>query len=376
MERHPHPPARCECRLPLGAAAHRARSIDTQLAMTATVLLTGATGYIASHTWLALLQAGFRVVGVDNFANSSPRVVERLRELAGTALEFERADVCDAGAMASVIQRHRIDAAIHFAAFKSVGESTSNPLAYYANNLGGLVTLCAALQERAVGRFVFSSSATVYGQPERLPIDEDAALSATNPYGQTKLIGEQILRDLGAADPRWRTACLRYFNPVGAHASGRIGEDPRGTPNNLMPYVAQVAVGRRPALSVFGDDYRQPTAPACATTSTSATSPAATWRRCGACSTREARSPSTSAPVAATACSRWSRLHAASGRSVPHQSCRAVRATWRAAMPTRRWRSGCSGGRRHAGYPRCAPMRGGGRAAIRRGMCEGVSAVV
>lgn len=223
-----------------------------------TILLTGATGYIASHTWLALHEAGFDVLGVDNFSNSSPRVLERLRELSARPVVFERADVGDAAALDALLARHRVDAAIHFAALKAVGESTERPLAYYANNLGGLLNTCRALQQHGVRRFVFSSSATVYGTPERLPITEDAALSATNPYGQSKLMGEQILRDLGIADPAWQTACLRYFNPVGAHESGRIGEDPRGTPNNLMPYVAQVAVGRRDALSVFGNDYPTP----------------------------------------------------------------------------------------------------------------------
>jgi UDP-glucose 4-epimerase len=223
-----------------------------------TVLLTGATGYIASHTWLSLQAAGFDVVGADNFANSSPRVLDRLRQLSGRDPVFERVDVCDADAVEGLLRRHRIDAAVHFAAFKAVGESTAQPLAYYRNNVGGLVTVCEALRRHDVRRFVFSSSATVYGDPQRLPITEDAPLSATNPYGQTKLIGETVLRDLGAADPQWQTACLRYFNPVGAHESGLIGEDPRGVPNNLMPYVAQVAVGRRDALQVFGDDYDTP----------------------------------------------------------------------------------------------------------------------
>jgi UDP-glucose 4-epimerase len=220
-----------------------------------TVLLTGATGYIASHTWLALLAAGHAVVGVDDFSNSSPEVLNRLRGLSGTEPVFERASVCDAAAMEALFQRHRIDAAVHFAAFKAVGESTAKPLDYYANNIGGLLTVCGTMQRHGVQRFVFSSSATVYGDPQRLPLTEDAPLSATNPYGQTKLMGEQILRDLGVANPGWQTACLRYFNPVGAHESGRIGEDPRGVPNNLMPYVAQVAVGRRQQLSVYGDDY-------------------------------------------------------------------------------------------------------------------------
>jgi UDP-glucose 4-epimerase len=220
-----------------------------------TVLLTGATGYIASHTWLALLSAGFQVVGVDNFSNSSPEVLNRLKQLSGTTPVFERADVCDAAAMQAVLGRHRIDATVHFAAFKAVGESASQPLQYYANNIGGLLNVCHTMLASGVRRMVFSSSATVYGDPASLPIREDFALSATNPYGQTKLMGEQILVDLGTAQPQWQTACLRYFNPVGAHNSGLIGEDPRGVPNNLMPYVAQVAVGRRPHLAVYGNDY-------------------------------------------------------------------------------------------------------------------------
>ena len=226
--------------------------------MPATVLLTGATGYIASHTWLALLAAGHRVIGVDDFSNSSPEVLNRLAELSGRKPEFERIDVCDAAAMEALFGRERIDATVHFAAFKAVGESTAKPLDYYGNNLGGLVNVCRTMQRHGVRRFVFSSSATVYGDPEQLPIVESSPLSATNPYGQTKLMGEQIIGDLARSDPAWQNAILRYFNPVGAHESGRIGEDPRGTPNNLMPYVAQVAVGRRPQLSVFGNDYPTP----------------------------------------------------------------------------------------------------------------------
>jgi UDP-glucose 4-epimerase len=223
-----------------------------------TVLLTGAAGYIASHTWLALQQAGYRVVGVDNFSNSSPVVLERLAELAPASIEFERADVCDAAAMDEIFGNYRPAAVVHFAAYKAVGESVSQPLAYYRNNLGGLINTCEVMKRHGCSRMVFSSSATVYGAPEKLPLREDAPTSSTNPYGATKLMGEQILRDLGAAEPYWQTACLRYFNPVGAHQSGRIGEDPRGTPNNLMPYVAQVAIGRRAKLSVFGDDYPTP----------------------------------------------------------------------------------------------------------------------
>ena len=223
-----------------------------------TILLTGATGYIASHTWLELLAAGYEVVGVDDFSNSSPEVLKRLEELSGRAPDFERASVCDAAAMESLFARRRIDAVVHFAAFKAVGESVQQPLRYYANNVGGLMTLCAAMRAHGVRRIVFSSSATVYGKPDVLPIREDATTRATNPYGETKLIGEKILGDMVVADPEWQVAILRYFNPVGAHPSGRIGEDPRGIPNNLMPYVAQVAIGRRERLQVFGNDYATP----------------------------------------------------------------------------------------------------------------------
>jgi len=222
------------------------------------VLLTGATGYIGSHTWLALLDAGHAVVGLDNFANSSPRVLERLNRLAGQPVTFEEADVCDPLALAQVFSRHRIDAVIHFAAYKAVGESVQQPLRYYRNNIGGLLNVVQALQDQGVFRLVFSSSATVYGQPETLPIPENAPLAATNPYGSTKLIGEQLLAELERCDPRWQIARLRYFNPVGAHESGLIGEDPRGLPNNLMPYVSQVAVGTRAELQVYGGDYDTP----------------------------------------------------------------------------------------------------------------------
>ena len=224
-----------------------------------TILLTGATGYIASHTWLALRAAGYQVVGLDDFSNSSPAVLQRLQLLlGGEAPVFEQGSVTDAAFVESVFERHRIDAVVHFAAFKAVGESTAKPLSYYANNIGGLLTVCEAMRRHGCHRFVFSSSATVYGKPEALPITEHARLQATNPYGQTKLIGEQILADLGAAEPQWQTGVLRYFNPVGAHESGQIGEDPRGIPNNLMPYVAQVAVGKRARLQVFGNDYDTP----------------------------------------------------------------------------------------------------------------------
>ncbi|MGY8525739.1 UDP-glucose 4-epimerase GalE [Paracidovorax citrulli] len=223
-----------------------------------TLLLTGATGYIASHTWVALLEAGYRVIGLDNLCNSSRVVLERIATITGQSPHFVQGDVRDRALLDRLFQEHDIAGVIHFAALKSVGESVSMPLAYYDNNMNGLLTLCAAMQEAGLRQLVFSSSATVYGNPHTVPIEEDFPLSATNPYGQTKLMGEQVLRDLERSDPSWRIAYLRYFNPVGAHSSGLIGEDPRGIPNNLMPYVAQVAAGRRERLMVFGGDYPTP----------------------------------------------------------------------------------------------------------------------
>jgi UDP-glucose 4-epimerase len=225
---------------------------------TPTVLLTGATGYIGSHTWLALQSAGYPVIGLDNFANSSPEVLRRLQQLSGQAPQFERMDVCDEAALHTLFARERIAAVVHFAAHKAVGESVAKPLEYYANNIGGLLSLCKVMRHHSCNLMVFSSSATVYGRPERLPLREDSPLSTTNPYGATKLMGENILRDIELSDPRWRNALLRYFNPVGAHESGLLGEDPSDVPNNLMPYVAQVALGKRDRLQVFGNDYDTP----------------------------------------------------------------------------------------------------------------------
>ena len=222
------------------------------------ILLTGATGYIASHTWLALESAGFAVAGIDDFSNSSPEVLRRLAALGADVSQFVRADVRDRAALDALFAGGRIDAVVHFAASKAVGESVAEPLKYYANNVGGLIALAEAMQAHGCRTIVFSSSATVYGQPERLPIREDSPLAATNPYGATKLISEGILSDIERADPAWHVALLRYFNPVGAHESGTIGEDPRGTPNNLMPYITQVAVGKRAKLQVFGNDYETP----------------------------------------------------------------------------------------------------------------------
>ncbi|WP_019450567.1 UDP-glucose 4-epimerase GalE [Cupriavidus sp. BIS7] len=223
--------------------------------MAETLLLTGATGYIASHTWVALHEAGYNVIGLDNLVNSNAEVVNRLARITGKTPHFVEGDVRDRALLDRLFAEHAIAGVIHFAALKAVGESVSQPLEYYGNNLDGLITLCTAMQSAGVRQLVFSSSATVYGNPHTVPILENFPLSATNPYGQTKLMGEQILRDLEISDPEWRIAFLRYFNPVGAHESGWIGEDPGGIPNNLMPYVAQVAAGRRKTLSIYGGDY-------------------------------------------------------------------------------------------------------------------------
>ncbi|MBR8046363.1 UDP-glucose 4-epimerase GalE [Burkholderia multivorans] len=223
-----------------------------------TILVTGGAGYIGSHTAVELLDNGYDVVIVDNLVNSKAEAVRRIERITGKQPAFHQVDVCDEAALAKVFDAHPITGTIHFAALKAVGESVAKPLEYYENNLGGLLTVLKVMRARNVKQFVFSSSATVYGVPERSPIDESFPLSATNPYGQSKLIAEQILRDLEVSDPSWRIATLRYFNPVGAHASGLIGEDPAGIPNNLMPYVAQVAVGKLEKLRVFGSDYPTP----------------------------------------------------------------------------------------------------------------------
>ena len=219
------------------------------------ILVTGASGFIGSHTCVELLQAGFDVVALDNLSNSARESLTRVEQITGRAPIWVQADVRDQAALNTVLQEHAIDAVIHFAGLKAVGESVAEPLAYFDNNVSGTVTLLQALKAAGVRHFVFSSSATVYGDPESVPITESAPLRTTNPYGRSKLIVEQMLADLAHSDASWGIAVLRYFNPVGAHQSGLIGEDPRGTPNNLMPYIAQVAVGRREQLAVFGDDY-------------------------------------------------------------------------------------------------------------------------
>ena len=219
------------------------------------VLVTGGAGYIGSHTCVALAAAGVQAIVLDNFSNSRRSVLDRVAAITGEAPTLLQGDVRDPDCLAKVFAEHPIGAVIHFAALKAVGESVREPLRYYDNNVAGTVALLRAMQTAGVRTLVFSSSATVYGEPAILPIREDFPLSATNPYGRTKLFIEEILRDLCAADPRWTCVLLRYFNPIGAHESGRLGEDPRGLPNNLMPYVMQVAIGRLPELSVYGDDY-------------------------------------------------------------------------------------------------------------------------
>jgi len=222
------------------------------------VLLTGGAGYIGSHMAVALAQAGHRPVVLDNFCNSKPSVMARVAALSGQAVPLVQADVRDTSAVVRAITEHRIEAVVHFAALKAVGESVAKPLLYFENNVGGLLSLLKAMQSTGCRQIVFSSSAVVYGDPARVPISEDDAVGYTNAYAQTKLVGEQFLEALAQSDSSWRVAVLRYFNPVGAHPSGQIGEDPSGIPNNLVPYIAQVAVGRRERLQVFGSDYATP----------------------------------------------------------------------------------------------------------------------
>lgn len=223
--------------------------------MTPKILVTGGAGYIGSHTVIELQQAGYRAVVLDNLCNSSRAALERVQRITGQPVEFVHGDIRDEALLDRLLAEHRIDATIHFAGLKAVGESVEKPLAYYDNNVAGTATLLRALDRAGARRFVFSSSATVYGDPEIVPIREDARTGPTNPYGRSKWMIEFMLEDLAASNAAWAIGNLRYFNPVGAHESGQIGEDPRGIPNNLMPFVAQVAVGRRERLSVFGGDW-------------------------------------------------------------------------------------------------------------------------
>lgn len=222
------------------------------------VLVTGGAGYIGSHTVLELLNEGHTVIVVDNLSNSSEEALRRVKKITGHNLTFYEEDLLNKAAIDQIFNNHEIDSVIHFAGFKAVGESVAMPLKYYGNNITSTLYLCELMKKHGVKNIVFSSSATVYGDPESVPITEDSPLSATNPYGRTKLFIEYILKDLHIADKSWNIALLRYFNPVGAHKSGLIGEDPNDIPNNLMPYISQVAVGKLKELSVFGDDYPTP----------------------------------------------------------------------------------------------------------------------
>lgn len=220
------------------------------------ILVAGGAGYIGSHTCVELLQAGYAVVVVDNLSNSKEMVLQRVEQLTNQKIKFYQIDVRNQPALREVFRQEQIEAVINFAGLKAVGESVKRPLLYYQNNIAGLLSLCSTMQEFGVKRLVFSSSATVYGEPRTMPITEEFPIGhITNPYGQTKVMSEQILRDLYAADSAWSILLLRYFNPIGAHESGLIGEDPKGVPNNLVPYIAQVAVGRQPYLNIFGNDY-------------------------------------------------------------------------------------------------------------------------
>ena len=219
------------------------------------ILITGGTGFIGSHTVVELIESGREVVIVDNFSNSKPVALDRIEAITGVRPRFYEVDLLDRGALRAVFSGNKIDSAIHFAGLKAVGESCSQPLRYYHNNITGTLNLCDVMAEFGVKRLVFSSSATVYGNPASVPIREDFPLSTTNPYGQTKLVIERILADLTVADPTWSVSILRYFNPIGAHKSGLIGEDPRGIPNNLLPYIMKVSAGKLEMLNVFGNDY-------------------------------------------------------------------------------------------------------------------------
>lgn len=219
------------------------------------ILVTGGAGFIGSHTMVELLNENNEVIVLDNFCNSKPVVLDRIKKITGKDFKFYEADLLDYDAIDKIFEENKIDSVIHFAGLKAVGESVLQPLRYYHNNLTGTFNLCSVMQKHGAKRIVFSSSATVYGKPESVPIKEDFPLSTTNPYGETKLMIERILKDLFVSDNEWSISVLRYFNPIGAHKSGLIGEDPKGIPNNLLPYITQVASGKREYLSVFGNDY-------------------------------------------------------------------------------------------------------------------------
>ena len=222
------------------------------------ILVTGGAGYIGTHTLVELLNRGHDVVVVDNYVNSHPESLDRVREITGKSFPFYEANVCDEAALDRIFDENKVDCVIHFAGLKAVGESCAKPLMYYRNNLDGMLSLISSMRKHDVKRFVFSSSATVYRSDAGMPVDEESPLGCINPYGWTKFMGEEILRDVAKAEPDWSVVLLRYFNPIGAHDSGKIGEDPNGVPNNLMPYITQTALGRLKELHVFGNDYPTP----------------------------------------------------------------------------------------------------------------------
>lgn len=334
---------------------------------TETILVTGGAGFIGSHTCVELLAQGYRVVALDSLINSHPEAIARIRRIAGGELAFVRGDVCSLETLEQLFDAHRIDGVIHFAAHKAVGDSVRTPLAYYRNNLISLLNLLEVMRTRQVKTLVFSSSATVYGDPATVPLDETAPLSATNPYAQTKLAGERILADLAASDPAWCIATLRYFNPVGAHESGLIGEDPSGIPNNLMPFVARVASGRLPLLRVFGRDWPTPDGTGVrdyvhvvdlarghiAALAALKRGPSGFTVNLGT-----GRGYSVLEVIAA--------FERASGRQVPYEFTGAVPAMWRSTMPRPDWPAPCWAGRPVLILTACARMPGAGRAAIRR----------
>ncbi|MDQ0114822.1 UDP-glucose 4-epimerase GalE [Paenibacillus harenae] len=219
------------------------------------ILVTGGAGYIGSHTCIELLEAGHELIVVDDFSNSKPEALKRIRELTNKSFAFYELNVMDQAGLERIFENHSVEAVIHFAGLKAVGESVRIPLKYYQTNMMSTLVLCETMNKYGIHKLVFSSSATVYGSPEQVPLTESSKTGATNPYGHTKLMLEQVLQDLAASDPRWGISILRYFNPIGAHISGRIGENPNGIPNNLMPYISQVAVGKLEQLSVYGNDY-------------------------------------------------------------------------------------------------------------------------
>ena len=322
------------------------------------VLVTGGAGYIGSHTIVELLAAGFQIVCVDNFCNSTPQALQRIERIAGRPVRLVEGDIRDAATLDRAFSSAPIAAVIHFAALKAVGESVARPLDYYDNNVGGTIALLRGCERAAVKRLVFSSSATVYGVPERLPLTEDMPLSAVNPYGATKIVVEQMLRDACGADPHMSVVSLRYFNPIGAHFSGLIGEDPRDMPDNLFPFITQVASADVNACRYSATIGRRPTAPECATISTSWT-----WRR-GMC----ARFSSASATPAFQSSGDGARQRAGAGapsetpagdRSRTRWSA-GERATWRRAGPMPAGRASYSTGRPTARLSRCARMDGAG----------------